>query len=63
MLHLLIADLADGTRRMTGKNPEQRPALGLVKGAQTLDPYGSHFEHPGFRPIGIVHGQIPETPS
>lgn len=55
MLHLLIADLGDGTRRMTGKNPEQRPALGLVKVAQTLDQYRSHFEHPGFEPIGIVH--------
>lgn len=55
MLHLLIADLGDGTSIMTGKNPEQRPALGLVKVAQTLDQYGSHFEHPGFKPIGNVH--------
>ena len=55
MLHLLIADLGDGTSTMTGKNPKQRPALGLVKVAQTVDQYGSHFEHPGFKPIGIVH--------
>lgn len=55
MLHLLIADLGDGTRTMTGKNPTQSPALGLVKVAQTLDGYGSHFDHPGFKPFGFVH--------
>lgn len=55
MLHLLIADLGDGTRTMTGNNPKQRPALGLVKVAKTLDQYGKHFEHPGFMPVGIGH--------
>lgn len=55
MLHLLIADLGDGTSTMTGKNPKQRPALGLVKVAKTLDQYGKHFEHPGFKPVGIGH--------
>ena len=55
MLHLLIADLGDGTGTMTGKNPKQRPALGLVKVAKTLDQYGRRFEHPGFRPVGVGH--------
>jgi hypothetical protein len=55
MLHLVIADLGDGTGAMTGKNPGLLPALGLVKVAQALNRYGSHFEHPGFRPIRNVH--------
>ena len=55
MLHLLIADLGDGTSTMTGKNPKQRPALGLVKVAKTLDQYGKHFDHPGFKPVGVGH--------
>lgn len=55
MLHLLIADLGDGTSTMTGKNPQQRPALGLVKVAKTLDQYGKHFDHPGFKPVGVGH--------
>lgn len=55
MLHLLIADIGDGTRSMTGKNAKQRPALGLVKVAQTLNQYRKHFDDPGFKPIGIAH--------
>lgn len=55
MLHLLIADLGDGTSTMTGKNAKQRPALGLVKVAKTLDQYGKHFDHPGFKPVGVGH--------
>ncbi|WP_201492523.1 hypothetical protein [Rubrivivax sp. A210] len=55
VLHLLIADLGDGTSTMNGKNPKQRPALGLVKVAKTLDQYGKHFEHPGFKPVGTGH--------
>lgn len=55
MLHLLIADLGDGTSTMTGKNPKQRPALGLVKVAKTLDQYAKHFDHPGFKPVEIGH--------
>lgn len=55
MLHSVIADLGDGTSTMTGQNPRLRPALGLVKVAQALDRYGSHFEHPGFKPIRNAH--------
>jgi len=51
MLHLVIADLGDGTASMTGKNPAQRPADGLAKVVQALNQYGRHFDHPGFKPI------------
>ncbi|HSB24658.1 MAG TPA: hypothetical protein VLE94_16280 [Burkholderiaceae bacterium] len=55
MLHLVIADIGAGTDAMAGKDAKARPALGLVKVAQAVNQYGSHFDHPGFKPIGNVH--------
>jgi len=55
MLHLVIADLAEGADTMAGKNPKLRRAQGLVKVAQAVNHYGSHFDDPGFRPIRNVH--------
>ena len=55
MLHLVIADIGAGTDAMAGKNAKQRPALGLVKVAQAVNQYGSHFDHPGFKPIRNGH--------
>ena len=54
MLHLVIADMAQGVDAMAGKNARMRPALGLVKVAQAVDQYGGHFDHPGFEPIRHV---------
>jgi hypothetical protein len=55
MLHLVIADIGEGTDAMAGKNPKLRPALGLVKVANAVNQYGNYFDHPGFRPILDVH--------
>ena len=55
MLHLVIADIGVGTDVMAGKDAKARPALGLVKVAQAVNQYGSHFDHPGFKPIRNVH--------
>ena len=55
MLHLVIADIGAGTDAMAGKDAKTRPALGLVKVAQAVNQYGSHFDHPGFKPIRNVH--------
>ena len=55
MLHLVIADLGAGTDAMAGKDAKTRPALGLVKVAQAVNQYGSHFDDPGFKPIRDVH--------
>lgn len=55
MLHLAIADIGAGTDTMAGKDAKARPALGLVKVAQAVNQYGSHFDHPGFKPIRNVH--------
>jgi len=55
MLHLVIADLGEGTEAMAGKNPKLRPAQGVVKVALAVNEYGRHFDHPGFEPIRNVH--------
>ncbi len=55
MLHLVIADIGAGTDAMAGKDAKTRPALGLVKVAQAMNQYGSHFDQPGFKPIRNVH--------
>jgi hypothetical protein len=55
MLHLVIADLGEGTEAMAGKNTKLPPAHGLVKVALAINEYGSHFDHPGFRPIPDLH--------
>lgn len=55
MLHLVIAELGAGTDTMAGKDVKARPALGLVKVAQAVNQYGSHFDHPGFKPIRNIH--------
>jgi hypothetical protein len=55
MLHLVIADIGAGTDTMAGKEAKARPAVGLVKVAQAVNQYGSHFDDPGFKPIRNVH--------
>ena len=45
-------NLADA---MAGKNAALRPDQGLVKVALAVNAYGSHFDHPGFKPIPGVH--------
>jgi len=55
MLHLVIADIGAGTDAMAGKDAKLRPALGLVKVAQAVNQYGSHFDDPGLEPIRNVH--------
>jgi len=55
MLHLVIADLGEGTDAMAGKNPKLRPAQGVAKVALAVNEYGRHFDHPGFKPIRNIH--------
>lgn len=55
MLHLVIADIGQGVDAMAGKDAKLRPAPGLVKVAQAVNQYGSHFDDPGFRPIRNIH--------
>ena len=55
MLHLVIADIGQGVDAMAGKDAKLRPAPGLVKVAQAVIQYGSHFDDPGFKPIRNIH--------
>ena len=55
VLHLVIADLSKGTDAMAGKTAKLPSAQGLVKVALAVNEYGSHFEHPGFKPIPNLH--------
>jgi hypothetical protein len=55
VLHLVIADIGAGTGAMAGEDAKARPAAGLVKVARAVNQYGSHFDHPGFKPIRNVH--------
>ena len=55
MLHLVIADLLEGTEAMSGKSAKLRPAQGLAKVVVAINEYSGHFDHPGFKPIRNVH--------
>ncbi|MEJ6001138.1 hypothetical protein [Paucibacter soli] len=55
MLHLVIAELGEGSDAMAGKTGKLRPEQGLIKTAQAVNAYGSHFAHPGFKPLHIGH--------
>ena len=55
MLHVVIADIGAGTDTMAGKHTKASPASGLVRVARAVNQYGSHFDHPGFKPIRDVH--------
>lgn len=55
MLHLVIAEIGEGTDAMAGKAAKQRPIDGLAKVVDAVNRYGSHFDHPGFEPIRAGH--------
>jgi len=55
MLHLVIAELGEGSDAMAGKPGKLRPEQGLLKTAQAVNAYGSHFAHPGFKPLHLGH--------
>ncbi|HMT83028.1 MAG TPA: hypothetical protein PKA18_06140 [Ottowia sp.] len=55
MLHLVIADITQGTDAMAGKDHQSRPVLGLTKVARAVNQYGSHFDDPGFKPLADGH--------
>lgn len=55
MLHLVVAELGEGTDAMTGRNAKLPPVEGLAKVALAVNEYGRHFDHPGFEPIHVGH--------
>lgn len=54
-LHVLIAQLGEGIEAIEGKAGNDHRAEGVVKVAQTLNSYGKHFQHPGWKGVKIPH--------
>jgi hypothetical protein len=52
-LHLLIAQLGQGIDAIEGKEGDAHRAAGVVKAAQALNTYGTHFEHAGWKGIKL----------
>ena len=55
MLHLVIADLAEGADAMAGRNTKLTPGQCLARTAKAVNDYGRHFDRPGFKPLHAGH--------
>lgn len=55
VLHVLIADIMQGSDGMAGKNTQMRPVLGLAKVAEAVNQYGNYFDDAGFKPLPAIH--------
>ncbi|HMM46551.1 MAG TPA: hypothetical protein PKC12_01040 [Thiobacillaceae bacterium] len=54
-LHIVIAELSDGIETMQGKRAGEARAMGVVHVSETLNTYGEHFDHPGWKAIELPH--------
>jgi len=54
-LHVVIGEILGGVDAAQGKEGEQARAAGVVKVAQALNTYGSHFNHSGWKAIALPH--------
>lgn len=54
MLHLVLADIIEGTDGLGGKNKQLGRHGGTLKIYQALENYNTYFDHPGWRPITHV---------
>lgn len=54
-LHIVIGQLADGIETLEGKRQGKERASGVVKVAQALNTYGTHFDHAGWQAIKLQH--------
>ncbi|MDP3844721.1 MAG: hypothetical protein Q8Q81_19510 [Oxalobacteraceae bacterium] len=52
-LHIVVGDIMSGIDTATGKQHDQERALGVVKIAQSLNSYGKHFDHAGWKAIKL----------
>lgn len=50
-LHLVIAEILEGTEAMQGKAPGVTRRAGAERVANTLDRYASFFDHPGWEKL------------
>ena len=52
MLHLVLAEIIEGSDAMQGKAYGVNKRAGAVKVVQALRSYGEYFDHPGWHPPG-----------
>lgn len=50
-LHLVLAQILDGTSKMKSANSTQSQQQGAVKVVKALQQYAKYFDHPGWEPL------------
>lgn len=55
MLHVILADLAEGNEMIQGRKAGHKRGAGLVKVVHSLEQYGSYFDHPGWKVPQLAH--------
>lgn len=54
-LHILLGNIVQGVEVIEGTVAGEKPEAGLVKVAQALNEYGTHFVHPDWATIDVSH--------
>ncbi len=54
VLHVVIARMGESLDVMSGKTAGKQDEA-LVQLARAVNDYGTHFDHPGFKPIALDH--------
>jgi hypothetical protein len=54
-LHIVLADVIGGVETLVGEHAGVGREAGLVSIGHALNTYGSHFAHPGWKPLKLAH--------
>lgn len=54
-LHIVLADIIGGVETLEGEHAGVGREAGLASIGQALNTYGSHFDHPGWKPLKLAH--------
>jgi len=54
-LHIVLGHISQGIETVRGKEAGHPRPAGLLKIAQSLNAYGEHFNHQGWKPIDLAH--------
>jgi hypothetical protein len=54
-LHILLGSIMSGIEVARGKEAGHDRELGIVKIAQSMNAYGKHFDHAGWKTIDVAH--------
>lgn len=55
VLHVILADLMEGSEILQGKMAELNRSAGIVKIVHSLEQYGNYFEHQGWEAPSVAH--------